>query len=298
MWKIGRTALTDAAARGHHRVPAGSLSRIRGVTQPVTTEPIVQFAERIGSRLRPTQRPRRLGIGHPGRRRGDGGMMDETRGRIVLADDDTLLREGIASLLRGVGFDVIGQAHDAVELLTLVREQHPDLAIIDIRMPPGYRTEGLEAARQIRSECPEISILVLSAHAEVDQAMELLATGDGVGYLLKSRVVDVADFAETVGRIAAGGSVVEPALVQELVTARRRDVTFQQLTDREREVLALMAEGRSNSGIAHRLWITEGTVEKHVRSILARLRLPETEDDHRRVLAVLAYLEAADATSH
>jgi len=225
-------------------------------------------------------------------------MMDETRGRIVLADDDTLLREGIASLLRGVGFDVIGQAHDAVELLTLVREQHPDLAIIDIRMPPGYRTEGLEAARQIRSECPEISILVLSAHAEVDQAMELLATGDGVGYLLKSRVVDVADFAETVGRIAAGGSVVEPALVQELVTARRRDVTFQQLTDREREVLALMAEGRSNSGIAHRLWITEGTVEKHVRSILARLRLPETEDDHRRVLAVLAYLEAADATSH
>lgn len=221
-------------------------------------------------------------------------MVDEARNRIVLADDDTLLREGIASLLRGAGFDVIGQAHDAAELLTLIRDQHPHLAIIDIRMPPGYLTEGLEAARQIRAEFPDIAILVLSAHAEVEQAMELLAAGHGVGYLLKSRVVDVADFAETVGRIAAGGSVVEPALVRELVNARRRDDTFQQLTDREREVLALMAEGRSNSGIAHRLWITEGTVEKHVRSILARLHLSETEDDHRRVLAVLAYLESAD----
>jgi serine/threonine-protein kinase PknK len=220
----------------------------------------------------------------------------ETRKRIVLADDDTLLREGIASLLRGAGFDVTGQAHDAAELMTLVREQHPDLAIIDIRMPPGYLTEGLDAARQIRAAFTDVSILVLSAHAEVEQAMELLAAGQGVGYLLKSRVVDVADFAETVGRIASGGSVVDPALVKELVAARHRDDTFQQLTDREREVLALMAEGRSNSGIAHRLWITEGTVEKHVRSILARLRLPETEDDHRRVLAVLAYLESAEAT--
>ena len=222
--------------------------------------------------------------------------MDETRKRIALADDDTLLREGIASLLRGAGFDVVGQARDADELLTQVRQQHPDLAIIDIRMPPGYLTEGLDAARQIRAEFPEVSTLVLSAHVEVEQAMELLAAGDGVGYLLKSRVVDVADFVETVGRIAAGGSVVDPALVQELVRARRRDDTFEQLTDRERDVLALMAEGRSNAGIAHRLWITEGTVEKHVRSILVRLHLPETEDDHRRVLAVLAYLESAEAT--
>jgi len=222
--------------------------------------------------------------------------VDETRKRIALADDDTLLREGIASLLRGAGFDVVGQARDADELLTQVRQQHPDLAIIDIRMPPGYLTEGLDAARQIRAEFPEVSTLVLSAHVEVEQAMELLAAGDGVGYLLKSRVVDVADFVETVGRIAAGGSVVDPALVQELVRARRRDDTFEQLTDRERDVLALMAEGRSNAGIAHRLWITEGTVEKHVRSILVRLHLPETEDDHRRVLAVLAYLESAEAT--
>jgi DNA-binding NarL/FixJ family response regulator len=222
--------------------------------------------------------------------------VDETRNRIVLADDDTLLREGIASLLRGAGFAVVGQAHDADELLTQVSELHPDLAIIDIRMPPGYLTEGLEAARKIRVEFPEVATLVLSAHVEVEQAMELLGSGRGVGYLLKSRVVDVADFVETVGRIAAGGSVVDPALVQELVAARRRDDSFDLLTEREREVLALMAEGRSNAGIAHRLWITEGTVEKHVRSILARLHLPETEDDHRRVLAVLAYLESAEAT--
>ncbi len=219
-------------------------------------------------------------------------IVDETRNRIVLADDDTLLREGLASLLGGAGFDVVGQARDASALLALVAEQRPDLAIVDIRMPPDYRTEGLEVARQIREQFPSTGILVLSAHAEVDEAMELIAAGHGVGYLLKSRVTDVVDFTETVARIAAGGSVVDPALVQELVTARHRDDAVELLTDREREVLELMAEGRSNAGIAHRLWITEGTVEKHVRSILARLNLPETEDDHRRVLAVLAYLES------
>jgi DNA-binding NarL/FixJ family response regulator len=214
------------------------------------------------------------------------------RTRIVLADDDTLLREGIGSLLGRAGFEVVGQAHDAPGLLALIREHQPDLAIIDIRMPPDYLTEGLDAARVIREEYPATGILVLSAHAEVEQAMELLATGDRVGYLLKSRVTDMADFTETVGRIATGGSVVDPALVQELLAARRRDDFLRQLTERERQVLALMAEGRSNAGIARRLWITEGTVEKHVRSILARMRLPETGDDHRRVLAVLAYLES------
>jgi DNA-binding NarL/FixJ family response regulator len=216
--------------------------------------------------------------------------VDETRKRIVLADDDTLLREGVASLLTGAGFEVIGQAQDAAALLELVREHRPDLAIIDIRMPPDYLTEGLDAARQIREQFPSTGILVLSAHAEVDEAMELLAAGSGVGYLLKSRVTDVAEFTETVARMAVGGSVVDPALVQELVSARHG--ALQQLSDREREVLELMAEGRSNAGIAHRLWITEGTVEKHVRSILSRLDLAETEDDHRRVLAVLAYLES------
>jgi DNA-binding NarL/FixJ family response regulator len=216
----------------------------------------------------------------------------DLRTRIVLADDDTLLREGIGSLLGRAGFEVVGQAQDAPGLLALIREHRPDLAIIDIRMPPDYLTEGLDAARVIREEYPATGILVLSAHAEVEQAMELLATGDRVGYLLKSRVTDMADFAETVGRIATGGSVVDPALVQELLAARRRGDFLRQLTERERQVLALMAEGRSNAGIARRLWITEGTVEKHVRSILARMRLPETEDDHRRVLAVLAYLES------
>ncbi|HEY7323987.1 MAG TPA: response regulator transcription factor [Streptosporangiaceae bacterium] len=218
--------------------------------------------------------------------------MGEVRKRVVVADDDTLLREGLAHLLGGAGFDIVGQARDAGELLALVGGLRPDLAIVDIRMPPDFLTEGLDAARQIREEFPAISILVLSAHAEVDQAMELLAAGQGVGYLLKSRVVDMVDFVETVARIAAGGSVVDPALVQALVAGRHRDDALEQLTDRECDVLELMAEGRSNAGIAHRLSITEGTVEKHVRSILARLHLPETEDDHRRVLAVLAYLES------
>lgn len=217
--------------------------------------------------------------------------MRETPNRIVLADDDTLLREGIASLLRQSGFDVVGQAHDAAGLLDLVREHRPDVAIIDIRMPPSYLTEGLDAALQIRKELPETGILVLSAHTEVGEAMELLAAGQRVGYLLKSRVTDVDQFTDTVGRIAAGGSVVDPDLVRELIAARRRDHFLEHLTGREREVLALMAEGRSNAGIAHQLWVTEGTVEKHVRSILARLQLPETEEDHRRILAVLAYLE-------
>jgi len=220
----------------------------------------------------------------------------ETRTRIVLADDDALLREGIGSLLERAGFDVVGLADNAPGLLALIREHRPDVAIVDIRMPPDHLVEGLDAARAIREEFPATGILILSAHAEVEQAMELLATGHRVGYLLKSRVTDVADFTETVGRIAAGGSVVDQALVQEVFAARRRDGLLQQLTEREREVLALMAEGRSNAGIAHRLWITEGTVEKHVRSILARMRLPETEDDHRRVLAVLAYLESSSGS--
>jgi serine/threonine-protein kinase PknK len=174
----------------------------------------------------------------------------------------------------------------------LVRENLPDVAVVDIRMPPTHTTEGLEAARVIRQELPETGILVLSAHAEVEHAMELLASGRGIGYLLKSRITDVEDFVDTLGRIAKGGSVVDPALVQELVSARRRNDPLAVLSTREQEVLALMAEGRSNAGIARRLWVTEGTVEKHVRSILAKLSLPETDDDHRRVLAVVTFLEA------
>jgi DNA-binding NarL/FixJ family response regulator len=215
-----------------------------------------------------------------------------TMPRVVLAEDDVLLREGLASLLERSGFDVAGQAGDAAQLLRMVAERSPELVVVDIRMPPTNSTEGLEAARQIRQEHPEVGILVLSAHVEVDHAMELLAGGRGIGYLLKSRVTDVEEFIDTLQRIAKGGSVVDPGLVAELVAARRRDDPLAALSPREREVLALMAEGRSNAGIARRLWVTEGTVEKHVRSILTKLTLPETEDDHRRVLAVLTFLEA------
>jgi DNA-binding NarL/FixJ family response regulator len=212
--------------------------------------------------------------------------------RVVVAEDDVLLREGLASLLARTGFEVVGQAGDADALLALVRVTVPDLVLVDIRMPPTQTREGLEAARQIRRDWPDTGILVLSAHAEVEHAMELLATGRGIGYLLKSRVSDVAEFIETLERIARGGSVVDPALVQELVSARTRDDPLAVVSVRERDVLALMAEGRSNAGIARRLWISEGTVEKHVRSILTKLSLAETDDDHRRVLAVLTFLEA------
>jgi DNA-binding NarL/FixJ family response regulator len=217
---------------------------------------------------------------------------DRTKQCIVVADDDVLLREGVAGLLERAGFEIAGQAGDAAELLRVVRDQEPDLVIVDIRMPPRQETEGLEAARVIRRELPEVGILVLSAHAEVAEAMELLATGRRIGYVLKSRVSKVDDFIETVDRVLDGGSVVDPAIVQELVNVRHREDRLERLTQREREVLALMAEGASNSGIAKRLWVTDGTVEKHVRGILSKLRLPETSDDHRRVLAVLTFLDS------
>jgi serine/threonine-protein kinase PknK len=212
--------------------------------------------------------------------------------RVVLAEDDILLREGLASLLERSGFEVCGQAGDGSELMALVRRHEPELVVADIRMPPSHTLEGLEAAREIRERFPDIGIVVLSAHVEVEHAMELLASGRGIGYLLKSRVTDVDEFVDTIQRIAKGGSVVDPALVQELVGARRTDDPLAALTDREQEVLALMAEGRSNAGIAKRLWVTEGTVEKHVRSILSKLDLYEAQDDHRRVLAVVKFLEA------
>ena len=212
--------------------------------------------------------------------------------RVVLADDDVLLREGLASLLDRSGFEVVGQVGNGVELLAVARSTRPDVAIVDIRMPPAYATEGLDAARVIRQELPDTAIIVLSAHVEVDEAMVLLAGGERLGYLLKSRVTNVTQFIDTVERIAAGASVVDPSLVQELVMARRRRDPLDVLSPREREVLALMAEGRSNAGIAGQIFVSEGTVEKHVRSILTKLDLPESETGHRRVLAVLRFLEA------
>jgi DNA-binding NarL/FixJ family response regulator len=224
----------------------------------------------------------------------DSGMVDthDVPTRVVVADDDVLLREGVASLLDRSGFEVVGQAGDAVGLLALVRSARPDLAIVDIRMPPAHATEGLDAARVIRQELPDTGIIVLSAHVEVDQAMDLLAGGERLGYLLKSRVSDIEQFIDSVERIAAGASVVDPSLVQELVRARRRRDPLEALSTREREVLALMAEGRSNAGIASQIFVTEGTVEKHVRSILTKLDLHESAAGHRRVLAVLRFLEA------
>ncbi len=212
--------------------------------------------------------------------------------RVVIADDDVLLREGLASLLERSGFEVAGQAGDGTALLELVRDRKPDLVLVDIRMPPNLSTEGLDAAKVIRDEFPEIGIVVLSAHIDVDHAMELLAGGRAIGYLLKTRVTDVADFVDTLQRVANGASVVDPALVAELVSARKRDDPLAAVSPREREVLTLMAEGLSNAGIGRRLWVTEGTVEKHVRSILTKLNLPETGDDHRRVRAVIMYLDA------
>lgn len=209
-----------------------------------------------------------------------------------MADDETLLREGLTSLLDRSGFTVVGQAGDATELLAQTRSHAPDVVVVDIRMPPTHTTEGLDAARTIREELPDTGIMVLSAHVDVEHAMELLAGGGGIGYLLKSRVTDVADFVATLRRIANGASVVDPALVQELVSGRRRDDPLSVLSPRELEVLELMAEGRSNAGIARRLWVTEGTVEKHVRSILTKLDLAETDDDHRRVRAVITFLDS------
>jgi DNA-binding NarL/FixJ family response regulator len=211
--------------------------------------------------------------------------------RVVVADDDLLLREGISSVLRNGGYEVVGDAGDPVALDEVVRATKPDLVVIDIRMPPTNTFEGIDAARSIRSEFPEIGILLLSAHVEIETALDLLEDGNRVGYLLKSRVMRAADVVDALERIAEGGSVVDPALVQELVSRRRREDPLGELTPRELEVLGHVAEGRSNAGIARELWISEGAVEKHVRSILTKLRLPATEDGHRRVLAVLTYLE-------
>jgi DNA-binding NarL/FixJ family response regulator len=213
--------------------------------------------------------------------------------RVVLADDTVLLREGVARILGEAGFEVVGQAGNADELMLKVRSYSPDVAIVDIRMPPTHTDEGLRAAQEIREKHPTCGVLVLSQYVEPGYAMELLAeSAEGVGYLLKDRVSDVNEFADAVRRVGEGGSALDPTIVSQLVGRRRRDDPIDQLTPREREVLGLMAEGRSNSGIAEQLVVTERAVEKHVTSIFAKLRLPAASEDHRRVLAVLAYLRS------
>jgi len=214
--------------------------------------------------------------------------------RVAVADDAVLLREGLARLLREAGFDVVGLAADADGLLELVERTRPDVAIVDIRMPPTHTDEGLRAAKELRRRQPAIGILVLSQHVNARYALELLSAGtDGVGYLLKERVSDLSELSLSIERIGHGGSVLDPAVVGQLVDRRRQTGDpLEHLTAREREVLALMAEGRSNKAIAERLFVTEHTVEKHVKSIFGTLRLPPSADDHRRVLAVITYLNS------
>jgi DNA-binding NarL/FixJ family response regulator len=208
--------------------------------------------------------------------------------RVVIAEDTVLLREGLAGLLEDAGHEVVGRAGDAEALLALVSEHEPELAVVDVRMPPGYDDEGTRAAAEIRRTHPATGVLVLSQHVETRHIVELVADGGGFGYLLKDRVLDVDDFLDAARRVASGGSALDPKVVATLVAPGALD----ELTPREREVLGLMAEGRTNAGIAKRLWLTEKTVETHIRTILMKLGLQTSEDDHRRVLAVLTYLRA------
>ncbi len=212
--------------------------------------------------------------------------------RVVLAEDSVLLREGIARILDEAGIEVVGQAGDADDLLRKVRAHKPDVAITDIRMPPSHTDEGLRAAHEIRAELPDVGVLVLSQYVEEGYALDLLAdNAAGLGYLLKDRVGDVEGFLDAVRRVADGGSALDPEVVSQLLGRKRRDDPLDELTAREREVLGLMAEGRSNTAIAKHLVVTEGAVEKHVRNIFTKLDLPPDEEQHRRVLAVLAYLK-------
>ena len=211
----------------------------------------------------------------------------------MLAEDSVLLREGVARLLTEEGFEVVGQVDNADDLVRRVGFSKPDVAVVDIRMPPTHTDEGLRAAKQIRERFPQVGVLVLSQYAEPDYALELLAeSSEGVGYLLKDRVADVEEFCSAVRRVGQGGSALDPAVVSQLVGRRRRDDPLAELTPRERDVLELMAEGRSNTGIAERLVVTERAVEKHVTSIFQKLGLPQAGEDHRRVLAVLTYLRS------
>jgi DNA-binding NarL/FixJ family response regulator len=210
--------------------------------------------------------------------------------QVVIAEDLALLREGIASLLKDEGHDVLAAVGDADGLLSAAAEHQPDLAIVDVRMPPTQTDEGIRAAVELRRRQPEVAILILSQYVEERYATDLLSAGSrGVGYLLKDRVADVAEFMSAARRVAAGGTAIDPEVVSQLLSRRRTDV-LDELTPREREVLALMAEGHTNASIAERLVITGGAVEKHVRNVFLKLGLPPTDQQHRRVLAVLTYL--------
>ncbi len=215
--------------------------------------------------------------------------------RIVIAEDTVLLREGLAGLLEDAGHEVLARVGDADSLRAVVAEHLPDLAVVDVRMPPTYEDEGMKAAAEIRQAHPDTAVLVLSQHIESRHAVELVSSGGGFGYLLKDRVLDVDEFLEAAERVARGGSALDPEVVRHLLAPPNGDGVLEALTPREREVLGLMAEGKTNAGIARQLWVTEKTVETHVGSILGKLDLSQAEDGHRRVLAVLAYLRASSA---
>ena len=207
-------------------------------------------------------------------------------------DDSTLFREGLVRVARDLGFDVVAQVSHAQSLMELIRADPPDVVVLDIRMPPTYTTEGLAAAREMRENLPSVGVLVLSQYVDTHHVMELISSGGRIGYLLKDHVGDIAEFGDAVRRIAAGGSVIDPDVVGELVGRRRNRHAIEELTEREREVLHLMAQGRTNSAIGARLHMSPKTVEAHVRNIFMKLELEPAEDDHRRVLAVLTYLHA------
>jgi DNA-binding NarL/FixJ family response regulator len=267
------SAATRAALPGELALRDLGEHRLRGLEEPVQ---IFQVGEQRFPALRADAEESGLG----------------SRTRVVLADDSVLLREGIARLLEDAGFEVVGQAGTAEELLLKVRSYTPDIAIVDIRMPPTHTDEGLRAAQEIREKHPGTAVLVLSQYVESGYALELLQnSAEGVGYLLKDRVSDVGEFASAVKRVSEGGSALDPEVVSRLVGRRRQDDPLSELTPREREVLELMAEGRSNQAIADRMVVTLRAVEKHVTSIFGKLRLPSDADDHRRVLAVLTYFK-------
>ncbi len=212
--------------------------------------------------------------------------------RLTIVDDSTLFREGLVRVARDLGFDIVAQVGDAQSLMELMRADPPDVAVLDIRMPPTYTTEGLAAAREMRETMPSVGVLVLSQYVDTHHVMELISSGGRIGYLLKDHVGDIAEFGDAVRRIAAGGTVIDPDVVAELVGRRRNRDAVEELTEREREVLHLMAQGRTNSAIGSRLHLSPKTVEAHVRSIFMKLQLEPADDDHRRILAVLTYLHA------
>jgi DNA-binding NarL/FixJ family response regulator len=211
--------------------------------------------------------------------------------RVVIAEDQALLRQGLALLFEDGGHEVVASLGDAEQLLPTIGSHRPDLVVLDVRMPPTFTDEGTRAARAIKAEHPDLGVLILSEHIETSHAVELVALG-GFGYMLKDRVLEASDFLDAATRVARGGSALDPQVVVRLVSYVNSNDPLSELSSREREVLELMAEGRTNAGIARALWVTKATVEKHVQHILTKLHLPETEDDHRRVLAVVAYLDA------